>query len=105
MGLSIFYQDITEQKQAAEKLKKFADRLQALHEMNQWILTAKSSKELASKVLLDLKGHIDYQLATVSEYSEEENILKSLAANPPVHEKSLMGKAMPVSQFVVIDLL
>jgi PAS domain S-box-containing protein len=64
-GLVLSLLDVTERERARIALRQYADRLQALHEIDKAILAAQTAEEIANVTLLHLHKLVPYQLASV----------------------------------------
>ncbi|MCB9103776.1 MAG: PAS domain-containing protein [Anaerolineales bacterium] len=65
-------QDITDQKLAEQALRRYADRLEILYQIDQAILAAHSAEETAQAALAHLQQLIPYQQATISLIDPED---------------------------------
>jgi PAS domain S-box-containing protein len=81
MGLVLSLMDVTEQEQARQRLRRYADRLRVLHETDQAILSAHSLDEIAESALSCaprlLEGCVR---ASVKLYDLEQKEMSLLAA-------------------------
>jgi PAS domain S-box-containing protein len=65
-GLACICQDITERKASKQALRRYADRLEALRDIDQAILAAESPEEIASEVIERAQRIIPFKSATVT---------------------------------------
>ena len=73
--------DITERKQAEEALRRYAERLKALREIDQAVLAAQSPEAIAQAVLNHLRGLVPGHWASVGVFDWEANEVTVLAAH------------------------
>ncbi len=74
-------QDITERKQAQEALRRYADRLQVLHEIDRAVVATHSVAEIAQATLRHVRQLVGCLRASVIEFNVEANELMVLAAD------------------------
>jgi PAS domain S-box-containing protein len=65
------FRDITELKQAEDRVRQYADRLRALHEMDRAILAAQSAEEIGDAALKHLQGLVPARRASVEMFDLE----------------------------------
>jgi PAS domain S-box-containing protein len=97
--------DITRRKQAEEAMRRSGERLAALHEIDQAILRAESSQEVASAALERLRRVMPYSQAVVIIFDFAAQQAELLAggidgetAGSTVPLDQLMLKSMPLAQ-------
>jgi len=74
-------QDITARKLAQEKLRRNADLMRALHEIDQAILAARSAREIAEAALPHIHRLVPCQRASVALFDLESHEISLLAAH------------------------
>ena len=77
-GVTVF-QDITERKRAEQTLRRYADRLRALHETDRAILAARSVDEIAEAALAGVPQLLDCVRASVMLYDLDQGEMSLLA--------------------------
>lgn len=94
-GLAMI-QEITERKRAETALSQYAERLEALHRIDQAILAAQSPQKIAEVALQHLKHQVKCSRVSVQEYEPESGLLRLLAhlSDPPTEREA--GVAMPL---------
>lgn len=93
--------DISDRKQAQEVLRRYAQRLEALQEIDRAILRAESPKQLASAALLRLNSVVPYEQAMVVLFrfqtQEAELLIGGLSGE-------LRGETVPISDLIPIQV-
>jgi PAS domain S-box-containing protein len=80
-GLAFSLMDVTEQEQARQALRRYADRLRGLHEVDQAILAARSVDEIAEAALTRVPQLLDCVRASVKLYDLEAEEMSLLAVH------------------------
>jgi PAS domain S-box-containing protein len=86
------FRDMTEQKRAEQALHRYAERLRALHEIDQAILAAQSSQAIAEAALSYIGRLAPCQQASVIEFDPEAQAAKTLAT---WHSRTFSPAASP----------
>ena len=84
-GLACICQDITERKASKQALRRYANRLEILRDIDQAILAAESPEEIASEVIQRAQRILPFKSATVTvidEASETARVLATCENNP-----------------------
>ncbi|MBD2017001.1 PAS domain S-box protein [Microcoleus sp. FACHB-53] len=93
--------DISDRKHAQEVLRRYAERLEALHEIDRAILRAESPQELARAALLRLHSVVPYEQAMVVLFrfqtQEAELLTRELNGE-------LRGETVPISDLIPIEV-
>lgn len=89
-GLVLSLADVTEQEQARQTLRRYADRLRGLHEIDQAILAAQSVDEIAEVALTRVPQLLDCVRASVKLYDLEAGEISLLAVR--ADEETRIGK-------------
>jgi PAS domain S-box-containing protein len=98
-------QDITERKQAEEGLLRQAERLKTLHEIDQAILTAQSTDEIAQSAIVQLKDLINADRISIALF-EPDNMVNILSVAPDDEEiKVFSGTRLSLDQVAIRDPL
>lgn len=74
-NIVISHEDVTERRLASEEVRKYAQRIQVLHEIDKALLAAQSPEEIANISLNEIKKLIPISLATVSTFDKEKSEL------------------------------
>ncbi|MCB0210178.1 MAG: PAS domain-containing protein [Anaerolineae bacterium] len=90
-------QDISTRKQAELLRQRYADRLEALYQIAQTILSAQSPEEIGQAALIHLEGLIAYQQATINLFNLKNNEAVVIAEYPAYQEHSQQGKYLPLT--------
>ncbi|MFL7791618.1 MAG: PAS domain S-box protein, partial [Anaerolineae bacterium] len=100
VGLVLSLMDVTEQEQARQKLRRYADRLRVLHDTDRAILAARSLDEIAESALdcapQLLEGCIRASIALYDLEREEVSLLAVRAGNKTSLEKGWCGPMEPL---------
>jgi PAS domain S-box-containing protein len=70
-GLVLSLMDVTERERARIALRRYADRLRVMHEIDKAILAAQTADEIANVTLLHLHKLVPYRLASVELFDLE----------------------------------
>jgi PAS domain S-box-containing protein len=93
--------DISDRKHAQEVLRRYAERLETLHEIDRAILRAESPKQLARAALLRLNSVVPYEQAMVVLFrfqtQEAELLIGGLNGE-------LRGETVPISDLIPIQV-
>ena len=81
VGAMAGVQEITERKLAQEKLRRNANLMRALHEIDQAILTARSAREIAEAALPHIRRLVPCQRASVAVFDLESHEISLLAVH------------------------
>jgi PAS domain S-box-containing protein len=99
LGLVLSLMDVTEQEQARQKLRRYADRLRVLHETDRAVLAARSLDEIAESVLNCvprlLEGCMRAGIALYDLEREEVSLLAVHTGNKTSLEKGWHGPMGP----------
>jgi PAS domain S-box-containing protein len=99
--VAVFARDITEQKEAEAALRRYAERLSALHDIDGAILSARSSFEIALAALEGLRKLLPTAELEVSEMDDERRVARVLAAVPDGQR----GRSFPARELGDLDSL
>ncbi len=91
--------DISARKEAEQSLKRYAERLEFLHDVDLAILRADQPQTIAQSVLTRLQTSMGLDSATITAFDLERNQFKLLAAIDPIPEYD------PYSDASIIDVL
>jgi PAS domain S-box-containing protein len=97
VGTVAMVSDITERKRAEDRLRRTAERLRALHELDQAVLAADSPAAVGAAALTHLRGLVPCHRCTVVLYdfaAGEAELVAGVAANAPIP-----GGRIPLSEF------
>lgn len=83
MGIA---QDITDRKRAEEALRRYANRLEHLHELNLAILASRSPREIAEAALEHLARPVPYRTAGVAVYDFDRDEVEVIATSGLLRE-------------------
>jgi PAS domain S-box-containing protein len=97
--------DISERKAAEESLKRYTQRLELLHEIDQAILRADHPQTIAHSVLTRLQSLIKYHSASVTTYDPDYRYFTVLTVVPPVLSFLVPNKAQPVENQAMLKRL
>ncbi|MBI3944161.1 MAG: PAS domain S-box protein, partial [Chloroflexi bacterium] len=90
-------QDISEQKQAEEELRRYGAHLRILHEIDKSILVARSVAEIAQAVVQHLRQFIPYFRATVLVFDWKVQEARVLAVDTAHETQKKAGERIPLS--------
>lgn len=96
-GLAMI-QEITERKRAETALSQYAERLEALHRIDQAILAAQSSQKIAEVALQHLKHLVKCSRVSVQEYESASGQLRVVAALSDLSAGGEVGAAYPLTK-------
>ncbi|MCB0804311.1 MAG: PAS domain S-box protein [Bacteroidales bacterium] len=103
-GVILFSEVITERKRSREKLNKYNQQLEFLHDIDTAILESKSPQEIATVVLKDIRILIpESQRISVTEIYVEENKASLLALLDHDKVKYMSDSELPLAVFGDID--
>jgi PAS domain S-box-containing protein len=97
--------NITNRKRASEKLQHYAERLRAMHEIDQAILTAQSPEATAQAALKYIRRLIPCLRASVSEFDLNADKIRLLAVDANGETSLGAGKELPIDAFGDIKTL
>lgn len=92
--------DITHRKQVEEALRRLAQRLEALHEIDRAILRAESSTELATAAISRLHDVVPFEQAAIALFNFETNQAELLAGGL---DGKLAGSTVPLSDLIPLE--
>ena len=108
-GISVYFRDITEQKQAEKSLRRYAERLRSLHEIDEHIIAAHSLKEAAQTVVRQISQLLPCLRTSVVIYEPGTQELSLLATFSQKGESALgsgwRGPADPTWDPVFAELM
>lgn len=93
--------DITQRKQAEEALRRLAQRLEALHEIDRAILRAESSTELAKAAISRLHDVVPFEQAAIALFNFKTNEAEVLAGGL---DGRLAGSTVPLSDLIPVEV-
>ena len=94
-------EDITEYKQAEAALREYAERVQALREMDTAILAAGSPEAIASAALEHLRRLVPCARASVVEFDRRQQVVEVLAAHADGPTALGTGARFALSEFAL----
>ncbi len=97
--------DITKRKQAEEALRRSAQRLEGLHEIDRAILEAQSSVELVRTALSRMLQLVPYKQALVVVFNFETREARLLVGSVDGDLQPKEGTVMPINSFIPDEVL
>lgn len=97
--------DITERKQAERALNQYAQRLEILHRMDQAILAAQSSQEIAQVALHHVRQLIPCEQASVTEFDWESGICTFIAVETESYLPIRVGLTCQIQESPLLEHL
>lgn len=97
--------DITERKQAESALNQYAQRLEILHQMDQAILAAQSSQEIAQVALHHVRQLIPCEQASVTVFDWASRVCTFIAVETESHLPIEVGLTCPIQDSPLIEHL
>lgn len=104
-GLACIAQDITEQKRQARALQQYANRLEALHEIDRAILAAESPQAIADAALQRCTDQLPCARASIVVFDYEADEGEILGAVAQGASKLTPGQRYPIEAFHVTERL
>ena len=103
-GISVYFTDITERKEAEQALWRYAERLAMLHETDQAILAARSSVQIAHAALERLGRIIPSWRGSVALIDLEKSEALIFAATGAAVDQFPVGARLPLDHFDARDV-
>ena len=103
-GISVYFTDITERKEAEEELRRYAERLAMLHEMDRAILAARSSAQIAQSALERLGRIVPLWRSSVAMIDVAKNEAMIIAAIGGACDNFPVGTRLSMDRFSAPDL-
>lgn len=91
--------DLTERKQADDKLRRYAERLETLHEIDRDILYTRSSALIAQSALIRIRQLAQCQWGCVAQFILKSRKAEVLAAYGPGKSAIEAGTILPMKEF------
>jgi PAS domain S-box-containing protein len=98
-------QDVTERKEAEERLHRYARRLQTLHEVDRAILAAQSPEDIAKATLSYIRDLVPCISASVAEFDWEAGQATVHAVNVGGETGPRAGRRVPLEVFGIAEAL
>ena len=92
-------QDITERKQAEHALRRYNDRLEILHKIDNAILSAQSPQEIAARLLRDIQGLVPCYRASVTLFSDDGRQVHIIALHFAEQTQVNVNQLIPWAEF------
>ncbi len=99
-SMVVVVQDVSDQKRAEESLKRHAQRLEAMTEIQSAILAARSPEEIAQAALIRIRQLVHFHHARVTLYKPESREFFVLAADANGDTHLRPGRSYPDSFFL-----
>ncbi len=103
VGTVAMVSDVTERKHATDLLRRSAERLRALHELDQAVLTATSPADVGAAALAHLRGLVPCRRCSVVLYDFRAGSAQLLAGF--LGNDTLAGARMPLTEFSLASTL
>ena len=104
-GLACIAQDITEQKRQERALQQYADRLEALHEIDRAILAAESPQAIADAALQRCTAQLPCTRASIVVFDHEAGEGEILGSVTESDSQLAGGKRYPIEAFHLTERL
>ncbi|MDX2230552.1 MAG: PAS domain S-box protein [Leptolyngbyaceae cyanobacterium bins.349] len=104
-GLSIYFADISDRKQAEQALKRYADRLETLHAIDNVILLARSLEDPVRLALTRICSLIPCQQAFILLFELECNQARMLTGVESGEPLPIEGTTVPIDDFVSVEMI
>ena len=101
----VIFQDITDRKRSEAALRRYNDRLAALHDIDQAILAAESAEEIAENALRHLKELVHCQRVSLAMFDFEDQEVRVLAAFADDDTNLSTGTVLPLAYIPLTDSL
>ena len=92
-------QDITERKQAEQALRRYNDRLEILHKIDNAILSAQSPQEIAAMPLRGIQGLVPCYRASVTLFSDDGRQVHIIALHFAEQTQVNVNQLIPWAEF------
>jgi len=99
------FRDVTERKRVEDRVRRYAEQLRVLHEIDAAILAAGSAKEIADVSLTRLRGLVRHDVASVEWFDLEEGRALVLASSAVDVDAPRQGRWRPLEWEEPIEVL